>query len=57
MHEDLLYYSKSFTINLSLNSVGDSSESGKYNFDSGVIRNVKGLTWSIISVSREVTKK
>ena len=57
MHEDLSYYSKSFTINLSLNSVGDSSESGKYTFDSGVIRNVKGLTWSIISVSGEVTKK
>lgn len=57
MHEYLSYYSKSFTINLSLNSVGDSSESGKYTFDSGVIRNVKGLTWSIISVSGEVTKK
>ena len=55
MHEDLSYYSKLFTINLSLNSVVDSSESGKYTFDSGVIRNVKGLTWSIILVSGELT--
>ena len=57
MHEDLSYHKKSFTIDLALNSVGDVSESGKYTFDSGVIRNVKGLMWTVISVSGEVAKK